>query len=446
MWPFLRARLLLMSHTRGGLRELPSDVRRSRTCCGGDELAGVTMDPILRTIEDFFGEELSVGSAKKLIDLPIDQVDELIYRLDIANQSFRSPGGNPVVADRLVRWGQISDVDQLKRLLLIVDSLVVPDPVSEVTAHVALDQGFGATDGVRQELSRAFLILSQLRPFLAAGDIALQPFAWLPWSWLPDPQELSPLVRSALPDELPEDFEYVDDDLHPEIMADLPARVFGTPTLEEDWGSHVLTVIDVMNAATSTAICNELGATPAAFDPVLDLFLERTMTHTLDLVRADLDEVILRSFDWRVPDLYQITLDEIASLRQNDEYYSEFRAAYGVVLDEMNGERTLGLATPGLDFRHRADEHMSPIVDRLNRSVARSTTLSRRVRAGTSASIAVGGTYMAYRTTGSFLGSAVIAALVAEADARVSPIVQKLSRRRSTQLDDPWLSFYAKIL
>lgn len=383
----------------------------------------------LMIIEEFYGSQLSTELLHTIQNTPLDQLIELEKRLrrysdrvaevldvrwgrrsaDAARQTLRVLGISPrydyflsngvFLHDRLFTTGgtgrAVTEVDELKHLLLYCDRPVIPDPV--LAWIPSLDDDASPPSGVR--LTRAIRQILPLAPLMRSGDVLAIPppshlyigdwpvpseSAWETYSFYLDDPYVAWTVVNDLgllePSELP---QYGSDPGELEEAARLALHRTETdlrpdgPDFErliralmpKLWPRSSLDEIDDIVAFSHTARWAAL--IPIGSDP-------RTLHHIEAGGRILLEggvedgsaesSIFGPAIQYRIPRLSHVALEDIVALRQNEELFQDLREGLTRVAEEAAGaDASNGYEAYSQVVRSLAGDLIEPIHTRLER-------------------------------------------------------------------------------
>jgi len=312
----------------------------------------------LSIVERFLGEKLTAESLETLLDLPIEQLANLLdhlyegyhNQLDIQDtMTVRSAAliGN-LIDPALDAEGYLNSV---KRAAIFLDGVNVNDPLDgtiwPVCSQAVLTGGYSESllFDTKRKLEKPFKSLTEISELVRQGGISISPRIFAN-----DRPEIQDIAQNELGDELP--------------LLHLPDG-----TVSDEPSEY----------ATSSAYCSYYGYRPVATTP--------RMMHRLkggvDLLVTELGarkatvEVALSKYS--IPNLSNLPIEELVAFQSGSSTFLECRRILEkAVADSYGRSESVGLPG-GVVFRQEFAESLEEAVARLSEEVKKTTAFNQWV-------------------------------------------------------------------
>ena len=306
---------------------------------------------MLRT---FTGDEFTVDVGARLADADIEHVAALVEHLARfywdwleTEEAARADPAAPDVFHCIEPYGPersaSENIDRYKALLLYFPHVAIPDPLGNalwplITAG-ALFNEITLTDEsepiFRARMRSAVTELAALAPLIDAGDVVMLPSTFaLDYAKIQEAARAFTRSYAAAP------------------LPDLPAD---HPT--------------VGATAAWANVCAACDFTPLATSDDVERLMRRDIAefeHLAANAQVRTSNVLSRQ---RLTGIDRIPFTDVIRLRRDDEAFATWRRALEAVMERVHGERVEDERAFEREFRHAAEELLTPEIERMERAL-----------------------------------------------------------------------------
>ncbi len=276
-----------------------------------------------------------------------------------------------------------------KALLLYFDKIMVPDPLSDFLAPTImyaqltgeLRLGYKQLDQFRDSFQKALEFLLGFKKPITQGAIEIFPETFLTLSSVV--QTRARLELNEILGNTPKDKSYHEN----------PLNLIREEVL--NWG-HLIEILDVMPISSNRDVKNIMTE-----ELRLDKHLKSTSRQSL---------IAEASFSYEIPGIQNPTIDDIISLRKNENAFNEWRSEYSSIINETLGRSQISSnAEFQKEFKYNTDERLKPIVSKLNEKTNSNKVITDLLIPG---GLAIGGSMLTYEVTNSLIATLLPTATV----------------------------------